>query len=297
MIQKPFLKWAGGKARVLPHLLPLLPPGKRFIEPFSGSGVVFLNVDYPTVLAGEVNPDLVLLYTYLKETPEDLIEAARMLFEPENNTAEAYYRLRKEFNETPATPPRTEEEKAKLGRRAEWHSPPGLWRAAYFVYLNRHGFNGMCRYNSKGEFNIPFGAYKHPAFPEQAMRAFAARLGNVEFYTGDFSVGLGAAGEGDVVYCDPPYLPLSATASFTSYHETPFGRAEQERLVREAVAAAGRGATVLISNHNTPQAREIYSGADAISTLSVRRNIAASGASRGKVDELIALYAPKPGAR
>ena len=271
MISKPFLKWAGGKTRVLPELLPLLPFGERFIEPFAGSGVVFLNVEYPVKLVGEVNPDLVNLYQLLKTAPETIIEAAQSLFAPENNQSQAYYRLRAEFNA----------------------AGPSTRRSAIFVYLNRHGFNGMCRYNSKGEFNIPFGAYKSPTFPEQAMQAFARKLKRVEFYCGDFEIGLSRAKEGDVVYCDPPYLPLSLTASFTSYHDAGFDLDEHRRLARSCEAAAARGASVVISNHDTAVAREIYAAADVIRAISVRRNISADGSKRGRVGELIAVYSPK----
>lgn len=271
VISKPFLKWAGGKARVLPELLPLLPAGKRFIEPFAGSGVVFLNTTYPSYLVGEINPDLINLYTLLRHEPEALIEEARRLFIAANNQSAQYYLLRSEFNA------------AKAGRR----------RAAIFIYLNRHGFNGMCRYNSKGEFNIPFGAYKSPAFPEAAMRAFATKLQAVELYCGDFQVSLGQAQAGDVVYCDPPYLPLSASANFTSYHDAGFDLSEQRRLALECELAASRGASVIVSNHDVGIAREIYHRATSVYAISVRRNISADGSRRGRVAELIAVYEPR----
>jgi DNA adenine methylase len=280
------LKWAGGKARVLPSLLPLLPQGRRFIEPFAGSGVVFLNVDYPACLVGEVNPDLVNLYAMLKADPEALIEAARELFVPANNISQAYYALRSEFN------------LARSQSADQGEGEPQWRKAAIFIYLNRHGFNGMCRYNSKGEFNIPFGAYKAPAFPEAAMRLFAAKLQQVDLYCGDFAVGLRQAALGDVVYCDPPYLPLTLTASFTSYHDAGFPLAEHERLADECEKAAQRGATVIVSNHDVPLAREIYHQADSVHAISVRRNISADGSKRGQAAELIAVYLPKPaGAR
>jgi DNA adenine methylase len=274
VINKPFLKWAGGKARVLPELLPLLPAGKRFIEPFAGSGVVFLNVDYPAYLVGEINPDLFNLYSLLKQEPEALIKETRRLFRGANNQSQAYYKLRSEFNA------------ARRGRR----------KSALFIYLNRHGFNGMCRYNSKGEFNIPFGAYKSPAFPEGAMRAFAVKLQELgeaaQMYCGDFDLGLSQAGPGDVVYCDPPYMPLTLAASFTSYHDAGFNMGEQRRLAQACERAAQRGATVIISNHDTALAREIYQGADAVHAIQVQRNISADGSKRGLVAELIAVYLP-----
>ena len=125
------------------------------------------------------------------------------------------------------------------------------------------------------------------------MRSFAVKLQEVELYCGDFSVGLNQAGNGDVVYCDPPYLPLTLTASFTSYQKGDFGLAQQQRLAQACEEAAKRGASVVISNHDTPVARKIYSGADSILGISVQRNISADGRKRGKVGELIAVYLPK----
>jgi DNA adenine methylase len=208
----------------------------------------------------------------LKQNTEAMIEEARRLFVPASNQLDQYYALRREFNAAES----------------------GLRRAAIFIYLNRHGFNGMCRYNSKGEFNIPFGAYKKPSFPEAAMRSFATKLQRVSLYCGDFTVGMDQAGRGDVVYCDPPYLPLTLTASFTSYHDNGFDLGEQKRLAGTCEAAAARGANVIVSNHDTKEAREIYGQADQVLAISVRRNISADGTRRGRVGELIASYLPRP---
>ena len=154
----------------------------------------------------------------LRDCPEGYLEEARALFAPETNNPETYYRLHDEFNRT------------RSPRR----------RAALFLYLNRHGYNGLCRYNNVGEFNVPFGRYKRPYFPEEELRAAAGVLAKTKLTSLDFEEVLGRAGPGDVVYCNPPYVPLSATASFTDYAAGGFGREEQVRLAAAAADAAAR---------------------------------------------------------
>ena len=130
---RPFLKWAGNKYRIVERVKACLPTGKRLIEPFVGSGAVFLNTGYPRYLLADSNKDLIDLYQHLKKDGPTFIEECRRLFRRANNTAEAYYRLRAEFNACTDT------------RR----------RAVLFVYLNRHGYNGLCRYNASGRTPFP----------------------------------------------------------------------------------------------------------------------------------------------
>ena len=147
---RPFLKWAGGKFRMLDRLAPHL-QGQKLIEPFAGSGAVFLNLPFERYLIGDINPDLINLYEILKKDPIEFIDYCQNIFTPENNHQKYYLQFREEFNNEIA------------GRR----------RAALFVYLNRHGFNGLCRYNKSGGFNVPFGSNKKPYFPEKEMIHFA----------------------------------------------------------------------------------------------------------------------------
>lgn len=276
MAKKPFLKWAGNKARLYERLRNALPGGRRLVEPFLGSAAVAIaNQDkYGEFLLGEINPDLVSLYEHIRDEGEAFIADSEALFTPENNTKEAYYAFRERFNEL------------ERGTRE---------RALLFVYLNRHCFNGLCRYNKSGGFNVPFGRYKKPYHPREEMLNFVAVARNATFHCGDFRDVMCEAGEGDVVYCDPPYVPLSETASFTSYAKDAFGPAEQRALAEEAEAARARGAVVVISNHATPFSRELYQGADAIREFEVARFISANG-NRDKAAELLAFYLPE-GAR
>ena len=269
--QKPFLKWAGGKFKIIDIILRELPPGARLIEPFVGSGAVFLNAQFPAYTLSDANPDLISLFTHLREEGEDFIAAANTLFVPENNHPERYYALREEFNTTTDS------------RR----------RAALFIYLNRHGFNGLCRYSVKGGFNVPFGRYRKTNLQVAEMRAFVAKTrsaATVEILRQDFRQAMAAAVPGDVVYCDPPYVPLNATAQFTDYTSDGFGPQDQQDLADLARTLQRRGIPVLISNHDTPWTRELYEPAR-ILAFDVQRLISADAQNRAKAAELLAVFA------
>ncbi len=265
---KPFLKWAGGKHRLVERIRALLPPGRRLIEPFVGSGAVFLNTDYPAYLLADSNADLINLYTRLQAGGEPFIEACADLFTPQANSRAIYDERRRTFNAT---------------------SDQEL-RAMLFVYLNKHCYNGLCRYNSKGAFNVPFGRYASVGYPAAEMRAFQRKAQEARFVCADFQVVMRRAQPGDVLYCDPPYVPLSDTAHFTAYGARPFGADAQDALAAAAQELAQRGVAVLISNHDTPHTRALYAGAQ-IDSFSVRRTISCDAATRGNTGELLALFA------
>ena len=266
---KPFLKWAGAKRQLVRRLLDLLPvSGRRYIEPFVGSGAVFLNAPYPTSLLSDSNPDIISLYSVLKTKRQEFISDCKRLFTAKNNSAEKYYELRAEFN-------RSEEPER---------------RAALFVYLNRHCFNGLCRYNMKGKFNTPFGRYDQVYFPVNEMLGFAEKLKTAKLKTMDFRKALPQAGQGDVVYCDPPYEPLTATANFTSYAAGGFSQQDQRELHTMAVEASKRGAFVVISNHDTEFTQSLYRGAAKLEAVLVSRTISCDGQNRNKAKELIAVF-------
>ncbi|EJX4156030.1 Dam family site-specific DNA-(adenine-N6)-methyltransferase, partial [Salmonella enterica] len=194
--QRPFLKWAGGKYSLLPELDRLIPAGKRLIEPFVGGGSVFLNSDkHERFLLSDINADLINLYQMLAVVPDSVIAEAMKAFRHLNDV-ENYTVIREAFN-------------AQKLNATE--------RAAAFLYLNRHCFNGLMRYNLDGFFNVGWGKYKAPYFPEEEIRAFRLKSHACVFMTAGFERTLRLAGDGDVVYCDPPYEPMPGTAGFTSY--------------------------------------------------------------------------------
>lgn len=265
--KRPFLKWAGNKYQCIHHILDALPASNRLIEPFVGSGAVFLNSNYEHYLLGEQNKDLIHLYQYVKKEKLDFISYCRAFFNERHNQESIYYNLRDEFNQT-------------TNKRH---------RSALFLYLNRHGYNGLCRYNKSGYYNVPFGRYKKPYFPEKEMLFFAKKSQTTDFMIADFKTTFSMAKAGDIVYCDPPYAPLSQHSNFTSYTGIPFGQCEQIKLAELAMKSADRGAVVVISNHNTEFTRYHYRHAE-IRTFPVKRFINCKGNERKSVDELVAIF-------
>jgi DNA adenine methylase len=266
--QKPFLKWAGAKTQLVRKLRPHFPLGNhRFIEPFVGSGAVFLNSPYRSSLLSDSNQHIIDLYSVLKKKPSKFISQCKEFFTPENNAEAVYYELREEFNAC-----------EDVERRA-----------AIFVYLNRHCFNGLCRYNQKGRFNTPFGRYSRVYFPEVEMLKFAEKLTTAELQMSDFRLVLSKARRGDVVYCDPPYVPLTKTASFTSYASGGFSAQDQEELTKHVIEASERGAVVIVSNHDTKFTRSMYRQANLFDVL-VSRTISCDGQNRTKAKEIIAVF-------
>lgn len=266
---RPALKWAGGKYRLLDGILAELPAGARLVEPFVGSGAVFLNSDYPAYLLCDVNADLILFHRTLAERKAGFVAECRELF-ADGNSSDVFYRRRERFNS----------------------GADGEERAALFLYLNRHGYNGLVRYNSRGVFNVPFGRHARPRFPDREMAAFVAKLErcDVEFRHCDFREAFSLLRRGDVVYCDPPYLPLSDTAKFTAYSGHVFALADQEALAALAADAAAAGVRLVMSNHSGEAARRLYRGATRIREFSVRRSISCVGSGRGEVGEVLAVY-------
>lgn len=264
---RPFLKWLGGKYRLIPAIKNHLPTGEVLVEPFVGGGAVFLNTEFEFAHLNDINPDLINLYRHLQNDATEIIPYIASFFTSKFNKKATFYRLREKFN----------------------HSTCTLERSALFVYLNRHGFNGLCRYNSSGLFNVPFGYYEKPYFPEQELHLFAAKAQRAVFSCESFVTFLGRAPAGSVVYCDPPYVPLSATASFTSYASNGFGWEEQQALVEVAKELAANDVSVLVSNHDTPATRKLYRGAS-LTSIKAPRVVSAKAASRRPVAELLALY-------
>jgi DNA adenine methylase len=267
---KPFLKWAGGKYRLVSTLKEhFLPNHHRFIEPFFGSGAVSLNVDYPEFLVGDTNKILIDTWIHLRHHQQSFIDECKELFDLKYNTPKAYNSLREEFN-----------------------SISGLQNtrtSALFIYLNRHGFNGLCRFNKSGGFNVPFGKYNNPYFPEKEMLHAVEVSKKMEIRWTDFRTIFQKVKAGDLVYCDPPYVPLTDTANFTAYTADGFSMKDHADLASCAREAALRGAVVFISNHDTPIVRNLYMGAR-IHEIEVQRNISCKGEKREKVKEIIAVF-------
>jgi DNA adenine methylase len=260
MKNKPFLKWAGGKYKILPQIKQFFPKdAKRYIEPFVGAGAVALNVNYPEIIINDVNSDLINVWQEIRR--KDFVEECKRYFTPENNTKERYNELRNEFNKT--------------------RNP------VVFIYLNRHCFNGLCRYNSSGLFNVPFGKYTKPYFPRVEIDKARDKL--FQIYNKDFREIFKIVKEGDLIYSDSPYLPLSKTSNFDAYSKGGFSTKDHEDLAKCAEEAVEKGATVVVSNCYNDDAKRIYKNAE-INVLKVSRTISGEVSKRKPVEEMIAIY-------
>ncbi|EOB2632883.1 Dam family site-specific DNA-(adenine-N6)-methyltransferase [Escherichia coli] len=268
--ERPIFKWVGGKFSELPTVLEHLPHGKRLIEPFVGGGSVFTNAGFRHNLLNDINGDLINFYQTLQREGHSLVTLSYSFFQNYNN-ADAYLEVREAFNR---------------GKYDQLH------HAAAFLYLNRHCFNGVTRYNQNGEFNVGYGKYKAPYFPHAEMEAFLADdvLKNTSFVSGDFAGVIEAAGEGDVIFCDPPYEPLPDTEGFTSYSGNSFRFDEQKRLVSLLVEAHQRGAKVVITNSGAPNIRELYEGNGfKVHHMAARRSVSCKASTRVVANDIIAI--------
>lgn len=267
----PFLKWVGSKRQLRATLRELLPEGARLVEPFLGSGAVFGAVDYPAYYLADKNADLIHFYQMLMYQGDLFITYCSQFFAPSFSTEDQYYDLRSTFNTT---------------------NDPWL-QAALFLYINRHGYNGLWRVNKANACNVPYGHHKKPpVFPRAKLEAFQAYMNEKRpmLFASDYRDTLKQCRAGDVVYMDPPYVPASATANFTGYTSGGFTDEDQRALVEWALTLQASGVTVVISNTDNEYTRRLYKDA-VVRTVNVRRSVAANGASRDTVTEVVAIYA------
>lgn len=262
------MKWAGGKSRLLSQLVPLLPPGvelMRHVEPFVGGAAMFFALAPSRALLCDINPALVNVYQSVRDHVDGVIAELERL--SREHDARAYYRVRERYN------------------RARKLEP--IERAAMFIYLNKTCFNGLHRVNQKGEFNVPMGRYKDPRILHaDALRAASRRLQDASVRCAGFETLLTHARPGDFVYFDPPYEPVSDTASFTSYAQDGFGREDQLRLRDVYAALDRRGCKLMLSNSDVPFIRDLYRGFQ-LDTVSAARAINCNAKKRGPVQELV----------
>jgi len=290
---RPFLKWAGGKRQLLGDLRRFVPAVvSAYHEPFLGSAALFFDLwksghlrEIPCAL-GDANRDLIGVYRAVARDPDEVIAELRRLATLHARDGEpAYYQVRDRlFN-----PGRRQHEAAGLDSY-----PPAL--AAMFIYLNRTGYNGLFRLNSSGDFNVPAGRYRNPGIcDEKLLRSVSAVLGSerVTLKVQPFTAVEAAARRGDFVYFDPPYAPLSPTASFTSYTAAAFSDEDQRTLQALVVRLARRGCSVVVSNSTAPVVRDLYESREAREAglethrIGARRAINSKASRRGLVEEFV----------
>lgn len=262
----PFLKWVGGKTRLLGQLDELFPAEfEHYHEPFVGGGAVFFHLAPPTATLSDINGRLIETYRAVRDDVDGLID--RLEHHRRRHNRAYYYQARTRLN-----------------------APRGLDaidRAALFMYLNKTCFNGLYRENRSGEFNVPMGRYKDPSIYDEArLHAASRRLQQVDLRIDGFAGVVDRAQEGDFVYFDPPYVPLNATSSFTGYAKGGFDVDMQVQLAQTFDALAKRGVYVMMSNSNAPLVHELYAGWR-IDKVMAPRSINSRSDKRGAIAEVV----------
>lgn len=262
---RPFIKWAGGKRSLVHQFRPYLPPSfGRYHEPFVGSGALFFRLMPPRASLSDTNERLIRTYRGVQQNASRVIELLK-----------SYPYDRDFFTEM---------------RQRDIDAEDDVEVAAWFIYLNKTGFNGLYRVNSKNLFNVPFGDFKRPKICDAArLHDCARRLTKVELDVADFETSARRAKPGDLVYFDPPYIPLSATSSFTSYTRHGFDIDAQTRLRDLALELKQRDVHVRLSNSSAPAVYELYEKHFQIVEVSARRSINSKGAGRGAIKELFIM--------
>jgi DNA adenine methylase len=259
---RPFLKWAGGKRQLLPELERRVPGFNRYFEPFVGSGALFFALKPSRAVLADANERLIRTYQGVRDDIEGVISFLKKY----PHDATFFYRLRN----------------LDIDRRSDAEL------AAWFIYLNKTGYNGLYRVNRANRFNVPFGRYTNPTICDQAnLRACSRALQGVKLLVADFETAVNQAKRGDFVYFDPPYVPLSATSSFTSYTSDKFGADEQRRLRDVAARLKSRGVAVMLSNSSAPFVRDLYRDGFQIQQVAATRLVNSRASGRGAIAELV----------
>ncbi|MTJ06865.1 DNA adenine methylase [Anabaena sp. UHCC 0204] len=260
---RPFLKWAGGKTRLISQYKDYFPKHYHtYYEPFLGGGAIFFSMQPSKAVLSDINADLITTYRCVKDNIEELITLLQK--HKQEHNAEYYYDVRNN------------------------HSSKDLEIAARFIYLNKTCFNGLYRVNSQGKFNVPVGKYKNPGIcQEEVLQVASQALKGVEIKHANFDEVLNyATGINDFVYFDPPYYPVSKTSNFTAYSHFSFDENQQIKLRDIFAELADRGVKVMLSNSDCPFIRDLYSDFS-VHTILAARSINSNAQKRGKITEVL----------
>lgn len=273
ILVNPILKWVGGKRQLLSDILPLIPRTyTTYVEPFVGGGAVFFELQPSKAIINDYNIELINVYQVVRDKPEELI--LELEKHAVNNSSDYYYEVR-----------------AK-DRSEEYTFLSAVEKAARIIYLNKTCYNGLYRVNSAGQFNSPYGKYKNPKIVDPTtIRAMSKYLNkkDIKICQGDYKDILKSLRKGAFVYLDPPYMPVSSSASFTGYTESGFSYEKQVELKNECDKLRKKGILFLQSNSDCPEIRELYSEYK-ILTVKAKRSINSKGNARGEVNEVLIYY-------
>ena len=263
---KPFIKWVGGKTQLLPKLMERVPDNfGRYYEPFVGGGALFFRLQPQRACLTDINPDLINLYTVIRDNVEALIDdLSQHIYDKEY-----FYRIR------------------RIDRAPEYETWTDVQRASRFVYLNKTCYNGLYRVNSKGQFNAPFGRYTNPTILNaDNLYACHAALRGAVIEVADFYSVRRRVRANDFVYFDPPYAPLSATSKFTSYTKKGFDVDMQYALRDLCRALDKRSIRFMLSNSSAPFILDLYDEFN-IEFVYATRSINSNAGKRGKIPEVV----------
>jgi len=260
---RPFLKWAGGKGKLIQQYIPYFPKKiKTYYEPFLGGAAVFFYLNPPSAALTDINAELVNAYRCVRDNVEELI--LNLEVHQLRHCRDYYYEVR------------------------QCPGVTNIEKAARLIYLNKTCFNGLYRENSKGAFNVPIGKYKNPKICNPALlRSVSAALQNAQINVRPFEDILEHASScDDFVYFDPPYHPLSPTSNFTAYSRYSFSQDDQIRLKYVFAELAERGVKVMLSNSDCKFIRELYRDFK-INSIIAPRLINSDARKRGKITEVL----------
>ncbi|OCQ95681.1 DNA methyltransferase [Nostoc sp. MBR 210] len=262
---RPFLKWAGGKSRLIQQYINYFPKFyQTYYEPFLGGGAIFFHLQPTTAILTDINAELITTYRCVRDQVEDLISLLQEHKAKHNR--DYYYSVRSHTSNN------------------------NLEKAARLIYLNKTCYNGLYRVNSQGKFNVPLGSYKNPSIcQEDLLRAASQALKSSEIKQADFINVLNyAKNSDDFVFCDPPYHPISNTSYFTGYNGNSFGEQDQIRLRNVCAELANRGVKVMVCNSDCEFIRKIYTEISFnIYDIAASRSINSNTKKRGFISELL----------
>lgn len=270
LLLTPMLKWVGGKRQLLSEIVPMIDDKcSIYVEPFIGGGAVLFNMQPKKAIINDYNTELINVYKTVRDNLDELLDELKV--HEEKNSSDYYYEVR------------------ALDREAKFKKMSDVEKAARVIYLNKTCYNGLYRVNSAGQFNSPYGRYKNPNIVNEAVLRAISKYFNdneIQILNGDYKEALKKLDRSSFVYLDPPYMPISASSSFTGYTEGGFGYNSQVELKEECDKLSGQGIRFVQSNSDCEEIRELYKDYK-IKIVKAKRNINSVAKKRGVINEVL----------